>query len=184
MTWENDPKDEIKKYKVGDKIISSTEALSLSEVPNRLVVVGGGYIGLEYFGKAANVYGVGSFELTYPNYLDLVLYGKNGDGIWIHGTSEGEPVATRGCISVSNPDFLDLSQFVTLASTPVIIKEEVRFVNAQERNQKQQALLAVCAGHRSIASLMRRRANTFHNPRYSARNSTPLRPLSAPHLFL
>ena len=44
----------------------------------------------EYFGKAANVYGVGSFELTYPNYLDLVLYGKNGDGIWIHGTSEGE----------------------------------------------------------------------------------------------
>jgi len=96
----------------------------------------------EYFGKAANVYGVGSFELTYPNYLDLVLYGKNGDGIWIHGTSEGEPVATRGCISVSNPDFLDLSQFVTLASTPVIIKEEVRFVNAQQRNQKQQALLA------------------------------------------
>ena len=51
-------------------------------------------------------------------------------------------MATRGCISVSNPDFLDLSQFVTLASTPVIIKEEVRFVNAQERNQKQQALLA------------------------------------------
>ena len=33
-------------------------------------------------------------------------------------------------------------RFVTLASTPVIIKEEVRFVNAQERNQKQQALLA------------------------------------------
>ena len=76
----------------------------------------------EYFGKAANVYGVGSFELTYPNYLDLVLYGKNGDGIWIHGTSEGEPVATRGCISVSNPDFLKLSKYVTLASTPVIIE--------------------------------------------------------------
>ena len=31
----------------GDKIISSTEALSLNEVPNKLIVVGGGYIGLE-----------------------------------------------------------------------------------------------------------------------------------------
>lgn len=31
----------------GGKVISSTEALSLSEVPRRLVVVGGGYIGLE-----------------------------------------------------------------------------------------------------------------------------------------
>ena len=96
----------------------------------------------EYFGKAANVYGVGSFELTYPNYLDLVLYGKNGDGIWIHGTSEGKPVATRGCISVSNPDLLGLSKFVKLASTPVIIEEEVRFISFPERNQRQQALLA------------------------------------------
>jgi dihydrolipoamide dehydrogenase len=31
----------------GDRVISSTEALSLSEVPKNLVVVGGGYIGLE-----------------------------------------------------------------------------------------------------------------------------------------
>src|SRR5690606_13488881 len=31
----------------GGDVISSTEALSLSEVPERLVVVGGGYIGLE-----------------------------------------------------------------------------------------------------------------------------------------
>src|SRR5918993_401865 len=31
----------------GDTVISSTEALSLTEVPEKLVVVGGGYIGLE-----------------------------------------------------------------------------------------------------------------------------------------
>ncbi len=31
----------------GGRVISSTEALSLKEVPNRLIVVGGGYIGLE-----------------------------------------------------------------------------------------------------------------------------------------
>ena len=31
----------------GGPVISSTEALALSEVPQKLVVVGGGYIGLE-----------------------------------------------------------------------------------------------------------------------------------------
>src|SRR6185295_2828870 len=31
----------------GDDVISSTEALSLSEIPKNLVVVGAGYIGLE-----------------------------------------------------------------------------------------------------------------------------------------
>src|SRR5204862_5099571 len=31
----------------GGKVISSTEALSLSELPQRLVVIGAGYIGLE-----------------------------------------------------------------------------------------------------------------------------------------
>src|SRR5690606_12577691 len=31
----------------GGKVISSTEALSLGRVPNKLVVIGGGYIGLE-----------------------------------------------------------------------------------------------------------------------------------------
>ena len=31
----------------GGKVISSTEALSLAEVPKSLVIVGGGYIGLE-----------------------------------------------------------------------------------------------------------------------------------------
>ena len=31
----------------GDKVISSTEALSLTEIPGKLAIIGGGYIGLE-----------------------------------------------------------------------------------------------------------------------------------------
>ncbi|MCM3172029.1 dihydrolipoyl dehydrogenase [Paenibacillus sp. MER 99-2] len=38
---------EIKTLPFGDRILSSTEALALPEVPKRLVVVGGGYIGVE-----------------------------------------------------------------------------------------------------------------------------------------
>ena len=38
---------ELPNFKFGGKIISSTEALSLEKIPGKLVVIGGGYIGLE-----------------------------------------------------------------------------------------------------------------------------------------
>jgi dihydrolipoamide dehydrogenase len=38
---------ELSAFPFGDRIISSTEALSLSEIPKNLVVIGGGYIGVE-----------------------------------------------------------------------------------------------------------------------------------------
>ncbi|NBI31046.1 dihydrolipoyl dehydrogenase [Chengkuizengella marina] len=38
---------ELKTFPFGDRIISSTEALSLQEIPKSMVVIGGGYIGIE-----------------------------------------------------------------------------------------------------------------------------------------
>lgn len=38
---------EIKAFKYGKRILSSTEALSLPEIPKSLIVIGGGYIGIE-----------------------------------------------------------------------------------------------------------------------------------------
>ena len=38
---------ELKAFPYGGRILSSTEALNLAEVPERLVVIGGGYIGIE-----------------------------------------------------------------------------------------------------------------------------------------
>jgi dihydrolipoamide dehydrogenase len=38
---------ELNTFPFGNRILSSTEALSLSEIPQRLVVIGGGYIGIE-----------------------------------------------------------------------------------------------------------------------------------------
>lgn len=38
---------ELKSFPYGDRILSSTEALTLSEIPKRLIVIGGGYIGIE-----------------------------------------------------------------------------------------------------------------------------------------
>src|SRR5690606_22757297 len=45
---------ELPNFKWSDRVISSTEALSLSEVPKKLVVIGGGYIGTELGTAYAN----------------------------------------------------------------------------------------------------------------------------------
>ena len=57
----------------GEKVISSTEALSLQEVPGRLLVIGGGYIGLE-LGIA---YGLRGSEGTVVEVLASILPGTD-----------------------------------------------------------------------------------------------------------
>lgn len=38
---------ELKSFPFGGRILSSTEALSLTEIPKRIIIIGGGYIGIE-----------------------------------------------------------------------------------------------------------------------------------------
>jgi len=95
----------------------------------------------QYYGNGANVYGTGAFEVSYPNYFDQVIERKNGDGIWIHGTVKGDPIPTRGCISISNYNFLELTRSVELGATPVIIEEKVTFSPSAVIAQEQQFLM-------------------------------------------
>jgi dihydrolipoamide dehydrogenase len=57
----------------GDRVVSSTEALSFSEVPKHLVVIGAGYIGLE-MGTVWRRLGA---EVTILEYLDRILPGMD-----------------------------------------------------------------------------------------------------------
>ncbi len=57
----------------GENVISSTEALALPEVPGHLVVIGGGYIGLE-LGIAYRLLGA---EVTVVELLDSILPGTD-----------------------------------------------------------------------------------------------------------
>jgi len=59
----------------GERVISSTEALSLQEVPSRLVVVGAGYIGLEL----GTVYAKLGSEVTVVEFLPEILPGLDRD---------------------------------------------------------------------------------------------------------
>lgn len=58
----------------GNRIISSTEALSLSEPPEKLLILGGGVIGLEIGMAYANMFGT---ELTIVEALDQLLPGTS-----------------------------------------------------------------------------------------------------------
>ncbi len=66
---------EIKGFKFGGRIIDSTGALALQEVPKRLVVIGGGYIGSELAGAYANL---GS-EVTILEGLPSILANFDAD---------------------------------------------------------------------------------------------------------
>ena len=57
----------------GEKIISSTEALSLTNVPEKLIVVGGGYIGLEL----GSVWSRLGSEVTVIEYFDRIVPGAD-----------------------------------------------------------------------------------------------------------
>jgi dihydrolipoamide dehydrogenase len=55
----------------GQRVVTSTEALAFSEVPKHLVVIGGGYIGLE-LGSVWRRLGA---QVTVLEYLDRILFG-------------------------------------------------------------------------------------------------------------
>ena len=77
---------------------------------------------VRYYGKEAEIYGVGAINLNYPNYLDTVFENKTGYGIWLHATNKNPIPLTKGCIAVTNDDFYKIEQFVALQDQ-LVIKE-------------------------------------------------------------
>jgi len=87
-------------------------------------------------------YGVRAFVMNYPNSFDK-LKGRNGSGIWLHSTNEPNrtmlPFSTQGCIIVNNEDIMELSQYVSLNKTPIIVEKEIKFLERELslRNKKE-----------------------------------------------
>jgi murein L,D-transpeptidase YafK len=85
--------------------------------------------------KLPDLYGAGAFPINYPNEWDLRL-GKTGHGIWLHGvpsdTYSRPPLASDGCVALSNPDLLALAPLLDIGHTPVIIAEQVTWVDQQK----------------------------------------------------
>jgi murein L,D-transpeptidase YafK len=76
-------------------------------------------------------YGPGALPINYPNEWDKAN-GRGGSGIWLHGTPSDSysrpPLASDGCVVLTNPDLRELSASVEIGNTPVIISEDIKFV--------------------------------------------------------
>ncbi len=84
-------------------------------------------------------YGARAIVLDYPNPVDK-FQGKTGYGIWVHGTDDPprleRPYDSRGCVVMLNSDVLDLSDMITLNSTPVVIVEKLEFAPREEAGRE------------------------------------------------
>lgn len=79
----------------------------------------------------SDFYGSGALPINYPNVLDSKR-GKTGRGIWLHGTPPNQfaraPLASDGCVVLSNPDLEFLTRTVEIRTTPVVISPRLEWV--------------------------------------------------------
>ena len=87
----------------------------------------------------ADMYGDAAFPLNYPNELDQ-HQNKNGSGIWLHGTPTDTysrpPRASDGCVVLSNPDLKALEPILQTGKTPVIIANNLEWLEGDKSSEK------------------------------------------------
>jgi murein L,D-transpeptidase YafK len=94
--------------------------------------------------KLPDFYGTNAYPLSYPNEWDK-LHGRNGHGIWLHGTPSDTysraPLATDGCVVLSNEDLARVAKFVDVTRTPVVIVESVEWRDPNRWEADREAFL-------------------------------------------
>ena len=85
--------------------------------------------------QISDFYGNGAFPISYPNEWDRQL-GKDGSGIWLHGvpsdTYSRPPRASNGCVVLSNPDIDRIGKMLQIGLTPVVIAENVEWIDPRD----------------------------------------------------
>lgn len=93
--------------------------------------------------KLPDFYGAGAFPINYPNEWDKRL-GKNGSGIWLHGvpsdTYSRPPRASSGCVVLSNEDITDIRKYLNVGHTPVIISNDIAWIDRKAWRSQRDAL--------------------------------------------
>lgn len=83
----------------------------------------------------SDFYGDGAYPLSYPNELDAHNK-KTGYGIWLHGTPKDTysrpPRASDGCVVLSNPDLKKMAPILKAGNVPVVISDNVQWVNSEK----------------------------------------------------
>lgn len=103
-------------------------------------------------------YGAAAIALNYPNQYDQVK-GRTGSGIWLHGVATSQfsraPLATDGCVALSNPDMMALTDIVERQETPILIAEKLEWatpVAAEQRGEKFMKTFSAWKAARALGS--------------------------------
>lgn len=108
----------------------------------------GVYFAVDYLddSELPELYGAGAIPVSYPNVLDI-RRGRTGGGIWLHGvprnTYARAPQSSRGCVTMANDDFESLRSYVDIAKTPVVLADNVEWIDELEFAQAQTEFAAV-----------------------------------------
>ncbi|MEW6669900.1 MAG: L,D-transpeptidase [Thermodesulfobacteriota bacterium] len=96
----------------------------------------------------APIYGVRALPLDYPNPMDR-KEGRDGYGIWFHGLNKPlKPKDTNGCVALENPDIEDISSYIRLNDTPVIISAKMEVIEPERLARERDELEKVIEGWR------------------------------------
>jgi murein L,D-transpeptidase YafK len=96
----------------------------------------------------APIYGVRAFPLDYPNPMDR-REGRDGYGIWFHGLNKPlKPKDTNGCVALENPNIEDISSYIRLNDTPVIISAKMEMIDPERLAREREELEKVIEGWR------------------------------------
>lgn len=92
--------------------------------------------------KLPDFYGPGALPINYPNDWDR-LHKRNGYGIWLHGapsdTYSRPPLASDGCIVLSNQDLRAILSSAEVGKTMVVIGENLSFVKPDDLDADRRA---------------------------------------------
>ncbi len=104
-------------------------------------------------------YGAAAIALNYPNQYDQ-MKGRTGSGIWLHGVPTSlfsrAPMATDGCVAVSNPDMMELTRIVERQETPILIAEKIEWVSQQAAEQRRSEFLQTFAAWKTARAAVQR----------------------------
>lgn len=90
-------------------------------------------------------YGVMAFVLDFPNLMDRQQQ-KGGNGIWLHGLDK--PLVaydTQGCVAMRNEDITELSRYIGIYETPILITEKIAWVDNQTLQRERQDAMRLIA---------------------------------------
>lgn len=106
--------------------------------------------------QLTDFYGSGAYPINYPNEWDT-RQGRNGHGIWLHGTPSDTysrpPLASNGCVVLSNDDLSHLGKSVQVGTTPVIITNHMDWSDAADQAEHAALLKAIEQWRSDWASL-------------------------------